>query len=639
MANQGGEGAVDRARLCRLLQQLFSDPGEVEIWACSLVDQVEALAGLPSAVQWQRSMDHVAFELSRKLEDRGALGNSAVIAAMRSSLIQSHSLRAQAIAEVFGAGPGVVGGGAGPAVRRHFFDDHPYDLGRPEARDLRDLLVGAYGQVPDIRRVLEEAGVRIAQVTLQGSALAIWESALRVAAEQQRIRDVVDRARQMSALQRKLDDIEARGWRDDAEEGGEDREDASMEIVEATTRGPGPVEVGRFTGGSVEPIGAGTAIAPHWVLTARRMLHPPGVIKVRPVGTGAWRSAMVVPPGDDAPDVCLLAVNSALPEPHAELCADEVELLPTLPKSALPGQGIFANGRLVGVVSSGPAGQLTPVAPLTQAPWLRSALGGIEGELAALVEAVGRALRGHSHVVAVLAEQLEVSTTEVVETLVQTDAHSVVRALGAVADVVPDAHRTVHELLDRLLPLAVNWRATLTSARAQLAQEHKTCVLTLHHQTIAGIVLAEACGQICRFRPLGDPRGILHGTGFVEWPDTLFEAALCPDPAPFRDAVVQHLAVVLRLDPEDPHVLDEVRDQLWAEASPPRRNQRYLLVIDHDHQTRADMLWQVAYDALVGEDGLPELSLVRLAGERSSVESRVAKLLAKLHHRIPRDPT
>ena len=73
----------------------------------------------------------------------------------------------------------------------HFLDDSNYDLSRPEARELRDLLAKTIRRSNSIADVLDQSGVPVGRVNMDGSAELIWGSALKTASHQLRIRALV----------------------------------------------------------------------------------------------------------------------------------------------------------------------------------------------------------------------------------------------------------------------------------------------------------------------------------------------------------------------------------------------------------------------------------------------------------------
>ena len=73
----------------------------------------------------------------------------------------------------------------------HFLDDSNYDLSRPEARELRDLLAKTIRRSNTIADILDQSGVPVGKVEMDGSAELIWGAALKTASHQLRIRDLV----------------------------------------------------------------------------------------------------------------------------------------------------------------------------------------------------------------------------------------------------------------------------------------------------------------------------------------------------------------------------------------------------------------------------------------------------------------
>jgi serine/threonine protein kinase len=94
-------------------------------------------------------------------------------------------------------------------LAKNVLDDHPYDLARPAARDLRDLLAGTIFRDSDIEQLLEEATIRVALVRMRGSATDIWRSALGEAANMRLLRRLVRRAQELRpAIEERLRRIE-----------------------------------------------------------------------------------------------------------------------------------------------------------------------------------------------------------------------------------------------------------------------------------------------------------------------------------------------------------------------------------------------------------------------------------------------
>lgn len=74
----------------------------------------------------------------------------------------------------------------------HFLNTLPFDFGRPESRELRDLLEQTIPRTDDVIRLLQSAGVLLGHIHLGQSPQALWSDALSTARNQNRLRPLLE---------------------------------------------------------------------------------------------------------------------------------------------------------------------------------------------------------------------------------------------------------------------------------------------------------------------------------------------------------------------------------------------------------------------------------------------------------------
>src|SRR5262249_3788972 len=73
----------------------------------------------------------------------------------------------------------------------HFLEDVPFDHGRPESRELRDLLVSNIYREQDVRALLSRAEIPAYIVNFQQAALYVWQEVLSEARNYDRLRPLL----------------------------------------------------------------------------------------------------------------------------------------------------------------------------------------------------------------------------------------------------------------------------------------------------------------------------------------------------------------------------------------------------------------------------------------------------------------
>lgn len=344
--------------------------------------------------------------------------------------------------------------------------------------------------------------------------------------------------------------------------------------------------------------------------------------------------------------------------------------------SGMSGAAVQIRRRVVGVVRGerqswgGRRLTATPASAFCREGWFLEALGHtpvrqkLEGEARAVRDRVAALLAGHHALRTALAYELDLedSDAEVLsEAVFDTQALPLVQALdGADAvlaqrDGTGDQRRALRQVLDLVLPFAIDWRATIVQARLDSLAGVNAFELEYWHETIAEAVLAGVDGRCCAFVPL-DRGARLGGVGFVSMPGASLAPILRSKEA-LREAVLQKLSselglraekVVTRLAAEfdvpgtDTGMLaGAVEGRLRTDAGGRGKDKigavrRSLLVVDADFAgpDGGTIAWEVVTDAVAAV--LPSLRLVRLTGagrEQSDRETSLATHVERIHRK------
>ena len=200
-------GDVNKAEVRDLLVDLFqADPAQLRMWAAT-VETFPGLNGLVAGIAWTNAMT-AAFNLVNAIDARGGFAHAETRARIAKTLTDANPLRAEEIELAFGLRD--AASSPDPSTPRasapvSLVDRYPLDYSQPDARELRDIFAIAYRSRSAFHTVLEEAGVPLDQIDDEGSPRERWTGALKVAAEQRKLRKLVDLAQQQRpALEARL---------------------------------------------------------------------------------------------------------------------------------------------------------------------------------------------------------------------------------------------------------------------------------------------------------------------------------------------------------------------------------------------------------------------------------------------------
>ncbi|MEN0066390.1 MAG: hypothetical protein AAGA48_29915 [Myxococcota bacterium] len=417
-----------------------------------------------------------------------------------------------------------------------------------------------------------------------------------------------------------------------------------------TVPSPPSVAVGaRSEQGEVIEIGAATAIAKHWLLTCR-LPQDANAVVVR-IEEEWWPMAERVDHPDPTFDVALLRSESPLPGPVVDMAAVGKSVSLSVPKGAKPGQGLFADGRLVGVCT----GEDPPVAlPLAQVEaWVLQKAAGFCDRLKVVQRTLEQALGAHPGVRERLAKSLGVpaDAPKLAERLPQHHADVLAEAL--LQEVLRTSESDVPlrtalwTVLRALLPYVVDWRAAQVRMREHeldaevVDADALTWELPLIKEASAELLLAGVDERDPQFEvDRGRPRGatslplstLEHVSGIVnvENQDHITDIVL----EDLGNAMVEDLNLTMGLNLDD---LSDVKDQreeaagLLADIRRFRRDRLPYIVMVDRHLRRdeePDQLWELLNQAL--DRANLGIRRMRLTGRPQPYERRFEQMVSEL---------
>lgn len=277
--------------------------------------------------------------------------------------------------------------------------------------------------------------------------------------------------------------------------------------------------------------------------------------------------------------------------------------------------------------------------------------------LAQVIDSVATSLEKRPRVVGALASKLQVKASPgplaraVASDLIRSrKAQEMALVLNHVdADLanagadVEDRH-VLHGVLCQVLPIAIDWRQLIGSARSTL-EEGPNCIdLPLRTETLAEIILAGIDERLCRFAPVDT--GMPIGAALVRRPAATWSAFFDVDGTRFAEAVVEQLAAELRInDSSYARRRDVIEAKLdyYAHEAPQGELLPYYLLFDEDDlgaappdgRPRERDVWALAREVLGRE--LPSLRLVRLGGGSRKDETKLAMHIREIFSRSIKD--